>query len=370
MALRIGIVGLPNVGKSTLFNALVEGARAEVANYPFCTIEPNVGVVEVPDERVRLLAEREGAARAVPAVIEFVDIAGLVKNASRGEGLGNQFLAHIREMDALVMVLRCFEAEGISHVEGSVDPVRDAEIVELELIARDLETVEKRLARVEKAARTGDKEALKEVEHLRALKEILEALEPIRKHRTRLPEETLAYAEKTLFLLTLKPLLWVANLGEEDLPEGEGNPYFQALRERARKEGVPLVALCAELEAQLAELPPEERAEMLEAYGLKKPGLSRVIEEGYALLELLTFYTVNEKEARARTARRGTTALSAAAAIHTDMARGFIAAEVINFRDYLTVTNLAEARKRGLIRLEGRDYQLSDGDILYIRFRA
>ncbi len=370
MALRIGIIGLPNVGKSTLFNALVEGARAEVASYPFCTIEPNVGVVEVPDERVRVLAEREGAARPVPAVVEFVDIAGLVKNASRGEGLGNQFLAHIREMDALALVLRCFDSPEVSHVEGGLDPVRDAEIVELELIAKDLETVERRLSRVEKAARSGDKEARREVEHLRVLREVLESLEPLRKHRERLPEETLDYATKTLFLLTLKPVLWVANLGEEDLPGGEENPHYQALRAKAREEGVPLVALCAELEAQLVELSPEERAEMLEAYGLQSPGLERVIFEGFRLLDLLTFYTVNEKEARARTARRGTTALSAAATIHSDMARGFIAAEVINFRDYLLVKNLAEARRRGLIRLEGRDYELSDGDILYIRFRA
>ncbi|MBX6423585.1 redox-regulated ATPase YchF [Thermosulfurimonas sp. F29] len=365
---RLGIVGLPNAGKSTLFNALVRGARAEVAAYPFCTIEPNVGVVEVPDEGVRILAEREGAARAVPAVIEFVDIAGLVRNASRGEGLGNRFLAHIREMDALVMVLRCFEDESVSHVEGTVDPLRDLDILELELIAKDLETVERRWSRVEKPARSGDRDARRELEHLSLLREILERPEPLRRHRTGLPADLVAYAERTLFLLTLKPVLWVANIGEGDLPRGENNPLLRSLSRRAAGEGVPLVTLCAELEAQLAELPPEEAREMLSAYGLERPGLEILVEEGYRLLDLITFYTVNEKEARARTVPRGTTAVEAAAGIHTDMARGFIAAEVINLRDYLRVSGLAEARHRGLLRLEGRDYVLSNRDIVYIRF--
>ncbi|RUM89324.1 MAG: redox-regulated ATPase YchF [Thermodesulfatator sp.] len=370
MGLRIGIVGLPNVGKSTLFNALVEGVRAEVANYPFCTIDPHVGMVAVPDQRVQLLAEREGAAQAVPATVEFVDIAGLVRHASRGEGLGNQFLAHIREVSALAVVLRCFEDPEVAHVEGEVDPVRDLEILEVELIAKDLETVERRLARVEKAARSGDREARRELEHLEALRGVLEALEPVRKHCQRLPQETLRYAARTLFLLTLKPLLWVANLGEEDLPEGEGNPHLKRLRKRAEAEGVPLIPLCAELEAQVAELPPEERAEMLQAYGLEEPGLWRLVREAYRLLDLLTFYTVNEKEARARTLRQGATALEAAAQVHTDLARGFIAAEVINFRDYVNLSGLSEARRKGLVRLEGRDYVLEDGDILYIRFKS
>ena len=369
MSLRIGLVGLPNAGKSTLFNALVEGARAEVAHYPFCTIEPNVGVVEVPDERVRVLAEREGAARAVPAVVQVVDIAGLVRHASRGEGLGNQFLAHVREMDALALVLRCFRSGEVPHVEGAVDPIRDLEILELELIAKDLETVEKRMARVEKPARSGDRRAAEEREILEVLHRILSSAEPLRRHRAVLAPEILEYAQGVLFLLSLKPVFWVANLGEEDLPEGEGNPQVARLRERAREEGVPVVALCAELEAQLLELSPPEREEMLGLYGLEQPGLKRFIEEGYRLLDLLTFYTVNEKEARARSAPRGTTALSAAESIHTDLARGFIAAEVINFREYLQAENLAEARRRGWVRLEGRDYRLEDGDILYIRFR-
>ncbi|QJA05506.1 redox-regulated ATPase YchF [Thermosulfurimonas marina] len=370
MGVRVGIVGLPNVGKSTLFNALVEGSRAEVANYPFCTIDPNIGVVEVPDERVKILAEREGAAQAVPATVEFVDIAGLVRHASRGEGLGNQFLAHIREVEALAVVLRCFEDPEVVHVEGAVDPVRDLEILEVELIAKDLETVERRLSKVEKAARSGDRAAGEEYRHLEILRRILSEVEPLRKHREKIPPETLEYAFRTLFLLTLKPVLWVANLGEGDLPEGRENPHLVRLAERARNEGVPLIPLCAELEAQLAELSPEERREMLAAYGLAEPGLWRVIREAYGLLNLITFYTVNEKEARARTLRRGATALEAAAEIHTDMARGFIAAEVINFEDYRALSGLSEARKKGLVRLEGRDYPVKDGDILYIRFKV
>ncbi len=370
MGLRIGIVGLPNVGKSTLFNALVEGARAEVANYPFCTIEPNVGLVEVPDRRPEIIAQREGAARVVPAVVEFVDIAGLVRNASRGEGLGNQFLAHIREMDALVLVLRCFEDPEVVHVEGSVDPVRDAEIIELELIAKDLETVERRLAKVSKAAKVGDKAAREELQHLERLKEILESLEPLRKHRKRLPSEILSYARRELFLLTLKPVLYLANVGEEALPEGEGHPSVEALKARAATEGAPLVVLCAELEAQLTELPPEERAEMLAAYNLSEPGLLKLIREGYSLLDLVTFFTVNEKECRAWAISIGTPAVQAAGRIHSDMAKGFIAAEVISFETYLQVNSLSEARQKGLLRLEGRDYQIQEGDLVYFRFKA
>lgn len=368
MGFKLGIVGLPNVGKSTLFNALTQTAKAEVANYPFCTIEPNVGVVEVPDERPQIIAQREGAARVVPAVIEFVDIAGLVKNASKGEGLGNQFLAHIREVDAIALVLRCFEDEDIAHVEGTVDPVRDAEIVELELIAKDLETVEKRLARVDKPARSGDKAARKEVEHLKALRAILEAAEPIRKHTEELSSETLDYAKKVLFLLTLKPVLYIANIGESDLPEGKAN--LKTLKKKAEEEEIPLVCVCAELEAQLAELSQEEQTEMLAAYGLKESGLTKVIREGYRLLDLVTFFTVNEKEVRAWTVPQGTPVIKAAGKIHSDMERGFIAAEVINFKDYLEVTSLSEARQKGRLRLEGRDYLIQDGDIVYIRFKA
>jgi len=368
MGLKVGIVGLPNVGKSTLFNALTQTAKAEVANYPFCTIEPNVGVVEVPDERPRIIAQREGAARVVPAVMEFVDIAGLVKNASKGEGLGNQFLGHIQKVDAIALVLRCFEDEEVAHVEGTVDPVRDAEILELELIAKDLETVEKRLSRIEKPARSGDKEARKEMAHLQKLKAILEAAEPVRKYAEKLSPETLAYAQKFLFLLTVKPMLYIANIGESDLPEG--NSGLNLLKRKAEEEGLPLVWVCAELEAQLAELSPAERKEMLAAYGLKESGLMKVIREGYRLLDLVTFFTVNEKECRAWTVSRGTPVVKAAGKIHSDMERGFIAAEVINFKDYLKFESFSEARQKGCLRLEGRDYLVQDGDLIYIRFKA
>ena len=368
MGFKLGLVGLPNVGKSTLFNALTRTAKAEVANYPFCTIEPNVGIVAVPDERLPIIAQREGSARVVPAVIEFVDIAGLVKNASKGEGLGNQFLAHLREVDALALVLRCFEDENIVHVEGTVDPVRDAEIVELELMAKDLETVERRLSKVAKPARSGDKNARKEVEHLERLKAILEALEPVRKHTERLSAETLKYARKVLFLLTVKPMIYIANVGESGL--SEGSSALGPLVRKAEEEGIPLISVCAELEAQLTELPEEEREEMLEAYGLKESGLSKVIREGYRLLDLVTFFTVNEKEVRAWTVPQGTPVVKAAGKIHSDMERGFIAAEVINFKDYFEVASLSEARQKGRLRLEGRDYLLQDGDLVYIRFKA
>ncbi len=370
MGFKLGLVGLPNAGKSTLFNALVQSAQAEVAHYPFCTIEPNRGLVEVLDPRPALIAQREGAARVVPAVLEVVDIAGLVKRASQGEGLGNQFLAHVREMEALALVLRCFRREEVTHVEGDLDPVRDAEILELELLAKDLETVNRRLAKVEKPAQSGDPEARKEREFLQHLRSYLEALEPLRKHRAELSPELLEYAQKQLFLLTLKPVLYIANLGEEDLPEGKENPLVQALERKAQEEGAPLIKVCAELEAQMLDLPEEERGEMLAAYGLSESGLSKVITEGYHLLRLLTFFTVNERECRAWTVPEGTTALEGAGKIHSDLARGFIAAEVINFRDYEKLASLAEARQKGCLRLEGRDYLIKDGDLLYIRFKA
>ena len=370
MGLRVGIVGLPNVGKSTLFNALIRSARAQAANYPFCTIEPNIGAVEVPDERLVHIAKLEGSRKVTPTFIEFVDIAGLVRGASKGEGLGNQFLAHIREVDAVAMVLRCFEREGVVHVEGNVNPVRDAEVVELELIAKDLETVSRRLERVEKTARGGDASAKEELEHLLRIKEILEDLEPLRKHRGRLPEETLRYAEKTLFLLTVKPVMFVANIGEEDLPEGEANPHLQKLRAKAEEEGVPVVAICAEIEAQMVDLSDEERRELLEAYGLKEPGLYRVVREGYGLLNLVTFFTTGEKETRAWTVVRGTKAPQAAGKIHTDMERGFIRAEVISYEDYVRSGSWSRAKEKGLVRLEGRDYEVRDGDIIYFRFNV
>ncbi len=370
MGFNLGIVGLPNVGKSTLFNALTQTAKAQAANYPFCTIEPNVGVVEVPDERLYKIAELEKSKKVTPTFIEFVDIAGLVKGASKGEGLGNQFLSHIREVDAIAMVLRCFANPDVVHVEGSVDPIRDADIIDVELIAKDLESVSKRLERVEKTAKGGDKKAKEELGHLKAIKEILENLEPLRRHREDLPEDTWNYATKELFLLTTKPMMYVANVGEEDLPEGENNPYLQKVRERAQRENAPVVVVCAEIEAQLAGLEEEEKRELLEAYGLSEPGLNKVIREGYKLLNLITFFTAGEKETRAWTIVKGTKAPQAAGKIHTDIERGFIAAEVINYEDYIRVGSMTKAKEKGLVRLEGKDYEVKDGDIIYFRFNV
>jgi GTP-binding protein YchF len=370
MGFNLGIVGLPNVGKSTLFNALTQTAKAQAANYPFCTIEPNIGVVEVPDERLYKIAELEKSEKITPTFIEFVDIAGLVKGASKGEGLGNQFLSHIREVDAIAMVLRCFEDPDVVHVEGSVDPLRDADIIDIELIAKDLESVNKRLERVEKTAKGGDKRAKEELEYLKSIKEILENLEPLRRHKESLSEDAWKYATKELFLLTTKPVMYIANIGEEHLPEGEGNPYLERIKERAGKEGAPVVAVCAEIEAQLAELEDKDKRELLEAYGLSEPGLNKVIREGYRLLNLITFFTAGKKETRAWTVVKGTKAPEAAGKIHSDMERGFIAAEVINYEDYIKAGSMSRAKELGLVRLEGKDYQVQDGDIIYFRFNV
>ncbi len=370
MGFNLGIVGLPNVGKSTLFNALTESAKAQAANYPFCTIEPNVGVVEVPDHRLYEIARLENSRKITPTFIEFVDIAGLVRDASKGEGLGNQFLSHIREVDAIAQVLRCFEKEDVVHVEGSVNPVRDKEIIDLELIAKDLESVNKRLEKVEKTAKGGDKRAKQELEHLLRIKEILEALEPLRKHRDSLPEDTYRYAKRELFLLTTKPVMYIANVGEEDLPSGESNPHVKEVLKMAQEEGSPVVVVCADLEAQLSEVSKEEKRELLEAYGLSEPGLNKVIREGYRLLDLITFFTAGEKETRAWTIKRGTKAPQAAGKIHSDFERGFIAAEVISYEDYVKVGSMVKAKEKGLVRLEGKDYVVQDGDIILFRFNV
>jgi GTP-binding protein YchF len=366
MGLSVGIVGLPNVGKSTLFNAITQSAKAQAANYPFCTIEPNVGVVEVPDERLYQIAKMERSKKMTPTFIEFVDIAGLVRNASKGEGLGNQFLAHIREVDAIAMVLRCFENPDIVHVEGSVDPVRDAQIIDLELIAKDLETISKRIEKVEKPAKLGDKKAKEELEKLSQLKEILESMEPIRKHPD-LPEDLLEYAKKTLFLLTTKPVLYVANVDEEGL---KGNIYVKQVLDYAQKEKAPTVVVCAKLEAELVGLPLEDKQELLTAYELDEPGLNKLVREGYALLDLITFFTAGEKETRAWTVKKGTKAPQAGGKIHSDFERGFIAAEVISYEEYIKVGSISKAKELGLVRLEGKDYQVKDGDIIYFRFNV
>lgn len=368
MALSVGIVGLPNVGKSTLFNALIQAAKAAAANYPFCTIEPNVGTVEVPDERLYKIAELERSKRVVPTFIEFVDIAGLVRNASKGEGLGNQFLAHIREVDAIAMVLRCFEDSDVVHVEGSVDPIRDAQIIDLELIAKDLETVEKRREKIEKMARIGDKRAKEELSMLDNLRSILENMEPIRKHIKELSSEVIDYAKKNLFLLTVKPLMYVANVGEKNLPEG--NEYSKRVFEYAREEGSPAVLICAKLEEELIGLEKQEKEELLKSYGLEEPGLNKLIREAYKLLDLITFFTAGEKETRAWTIKRGTKAPQAAGKIHSDFERGFIAAEVINYEDYIKVGSISKAKELGLVRLEGKEYEIKDGDIVYFRFNV
>ncbi|HLB95020.1 MAG TPA: redox-regulated ATPase YchF [Nitrospiria bacterium] len=367
MSLKCGIVGLPNVGKSTVFNALLESAKAAAANYPFTTIEPNVGIVEVPDERPYRIADLEGSPKVTPTYLECVDIAGLVRNASKGEGLGNQFLSHIREADAIIEVLRCFENADVVHVEGSINPVRDAQTVDIELIAKDIEGVEKRLERAEKSAKGGSKEAKEELEHLKRIKVLLDAIQPLRKHIGELPEETVRYARDTLFLLTIKPVLYLANISEADLARGDESTHLRAVKEMAPKEGSPVVALCAELEAQLSQLPKEERGELLEAYGLKETGLHRLIREGYKLLNLITFFTTNEKETRAWTVLKGIKAPQAAGKVHSDFEKGFIAADVINYATYIEMGSLTKAREKGLVRLEGRDYEVKDGDIIYFR---
>ncbi len=365
MGFRCGIVGLPNVGKSTLFNALTKTAAAQAANYPFCTIEPNVGEVAVPDARLEELAEIAQSAQVVPTRITFVDIAGLVRGASKGEGLGNQFLANIREVDAIVHVLRCFEDEDITHVEGGVDPLRDAEIIETELMLADLESLEKRVPMLEKKAATGDKEAKAE------LSVINPALAQLREGRpARLADigDELRPRFRRLQLLTAKPVLYVCNVDEDSLPEG--NEWVEKVRAKAAEEGAGVVVIAAALEEQLAQLDDGEQREYLESIGLEEPGLARLIRAGYALLDLITFFTAGPKEARAWTVKRGATAPEAAGVIHTDFQRGFIRAEVISYDDYVACGGEAGARDAGKLRQEGKDYVVQDGDVMHFRFNV
>ncbi len=367
--MEIGIVGLPNVGKSTIFNALIQTNKAQVANYPFCTIEPNVGVVNLPDERLYKIAELEKSKKATSATIKFIDIAGLVKGASKGEGLGNQFLSYIRQVSAIAHVIRCFENSDVSHVEGSIDPIRDAQIVELELIMADLKTIEKRLEKTQKIAKS-DKTAKAELEILLKAKEILENLKPLRASLKDFSSSEKFFLEKTLFLLTIKPMMYIANISERDLPEGEGNPLVKKLKDFASKNGIPVVALCGKVEQELIEINEEEREEFLSVLNLKELGLSKIIKTGYKLLNLITFFTTNPKETKAWTVKRGIKALKAAGKIHSDMERGFIAAEVINFKDYIKIGSLHKAREIGALRIEGKNYEIKEGDIVYFRFNV
>ena len=365
MGFRCGIVGLPNVGKSTLFNALTQTAAAQAANYPFCTIEPNVGEVAVPDERLEKLAEIAHSRQIVPTRIGFVDIAGLVRGASRGEGLGNQFLANIREVDAIVHVLRCFEDADITHVEGGVDPLRDAEIIDTELMLADLESLEKRLVKLEKKAVTGDREAKALVALMRKATTLLEAGRPARQAEIA-PEEEKAW--KGLHLLTAKPVLYVCNVEEE--AAAEGNALSAAVMEKAKAEGAEAIVVSAAIEEELAQLEEAERREFLQGMGLAEAGLDRLIRAGYRLLDLITFFTAGPKEAHAWTVRRGATAPQAAGVIHSDFEKGFIRAEVITYEDFVACGGEAGAKEAGRMRLEGRDYVVRDGDICLFRFNV
>jgi ribosome-binding ATPase len=360
MALQVGLVGLPNAGKSTLFNALSR-AGAEVADFPFSTIDPNVGVVPVPDPRVERIADLTGAAEAISTTIEFVDIAGLVEGASRGEGLGNRFLAAIREVDAVCHVVRCFDDPDVAHITGQVDPLRDIGTVETELLLRDLETVEARLEREERTARSGDEAARRAAEELARLVAHLSEGQPARSFA---PEDRHLVAE--LFLLTAKPVLFAANVSEEDLPDG--GAYAADVHEHAARAGAGVVVVSAEVESELTELPEDEREEYRTTLGLEASGLERLIHAAYRLLDLVTFFTVNEREARAWTVSAGTAVQSAAGRIHSDMERGFVRAEVVSFTDLDERGSYAAIRSAGLLRTEGRGYEVRDGDIVLVRF--